>query len=81
MRYVQKTSSQLLNEIHLYICCCQQKEALGVSTKIKAPITFINVSIVILLLFCKINKKDNYKDNNTHYNSYINTFIITFTQF
>ncbi len=80
MRYVQKTSSQLLNEIHLYIFCCQQK-ALEVSTKIKAPITFINVSIVILLLFCKINKKDNYKDNNTHYNSYINTFIITFTQF
>ncbi len=57
MRYVQKTSSQLLNEIHLYICCCQQKEALGVSTKIKAPITFINISIVILPLFCKINKK------------------------
>ncbi len=50
MRYIWEISA----------CCCQQTGALRsswflpISAKIKAPSTFRNVSIVILLLFCKI---------------------------
>ncbi len=53
MRYIWEISA----------CCCQQTEAmrsswfLHISDKIKAPSTFINVIIVILLLFCKIKNK------------------------
>ncbi len=56
---VMRASSQTRNENNWSICCCnhscQQKSTedfLRGSAKIKAPSTFINVSIVILLLFC-----------------------------
>ncbi len=80
------TSSQIRNEIYLRNICMlsstnkkQSSWFLHISAKIKAPSTFRNVSIVILLLFCKIKLKDNNNDINNYPTTAINTFIITFT--
>ncbi len=60
MWYVWQTSSQIRNEIYLrnisMLLSTNRSTSwfLHISAKIKAPSTFINVSIVILLLFCKI---------------------------
>ncbi len=73
MRYIWEISA----------CCCQQKalrSSCVFSAKIKAPSIFINVCIVILLLFCKIKYKDNNNDNNNYPTTAVfNAFTITFT--